>query len=160
MFILVRYRRLWLVALSLTTLFTGCTTLEVASRTVIDIVLGRYTATSAQIATAQQRAHGWWSSVLRGEKPKAQTRFVAVQTLNPTPSQKAAYQRDRAHRSKGQLARAGEEKTWSEPDEVKCLMLFDTTTQQVVGTECYVVGELPKENDLVKFETTVAQFVR
>jgi Tn3 transposase DDE domain-containing protein len=48
---------------------------------------------------------------------------------------------------------------WVEPTKIHCLMVFDTQSNQFVGSGCYVVAALPAAEQLVKLETVTAEFV-
>jgi hypothetical protein len=38
-------------------------------------------------------------------------------------------------------------------------MVFDVVTHESVGTDCYVVAELPKVGDVLTYDTFPAEFV-
>jgi len=48
---------------------------------------------------------------------------------------------------------------WVEPNEIHCLMVFDTQSKEFVGSGCYVVAALPGTGQLAQFEAVTAEFV-
>jgi hypothetical protein len=48
---------------------------------------------------------------------------------------------------------------WVEPDQLRCMMVFDTQSKQFVGSGCYVVNSNPPDGKTAKFDTFTAEFV-
>jgi hypothetical protein len=116
--------------------------------------------TPEQQVTAQQNVQHYQASVQKGSQPAAKHRYIAVQTLNPTVKQKLTYVTKKtkaqmeAEKNGGKLP-----STWVETDELHCLMVFDTISEQFVGSGCYVVGSLPAPGTVAQFESVTAEFV-
>lgn len=123
-------------------LMTGC---ETASTFVADMkafLIGPYQATPQQIQIAQQRGDQALKQLpAEEEKP----RYLAVRTANPTPEQRREIRKE-AKRSGGRYGGGSS-------GVVYCLMVYDTTQQKVVGTECYAVSRLPYDGEQFTFET-------
>ena len=113
-----------------------------------------------QQGTAQQNVQHYLASVQKGSQPAPKHRYIAVQTLNPTVKQKLIYV---TKKTKAQMAaEANGEKlsaNWVETEQLHCLMVFDTKSEEFVGTGCYVVGGLPAPGTLAQFESVTAEFV-
>jgi hypothetical protein len=99
-------------------------------------------------------------AVQRGKRARAKSRYIAVQTLDPDASQLKSYAQRRESERKNEEAQ-GRALTpnWVEPNKVHCLMVFDTQSQEFVGSGCYVVAASPGAGQLVRFETVTAEFV-
>jgi hypothetical protein len=57
--------------------------------------------------------------------------------------------------SKGEPLGSG----WADASQLHCVMVFDVATHESVGTDCYVVAELPKVGDIFTYDTYPAEFV-
>jgi hypothetical protein len=83
-----------------------------------------------------------------------------VRTLDPNPKQRAAYLKKReAEKAWDEAEHFLLSPEWVEPERLHCVMVFDTESKQFVGSGCYVVGELPTEGQVTKFETYNAEYV-
>jgi hypothetical protein len=116
--------------------------------------------TPAQQADAQNRANQYFSQVASGKKARPARRYVALQTLDPNEKQRGKYVQTRAAveqkaESKGESL--GSE--WADPSQLHCIMVFDVVTHESVGTNCYVVGSLPKIGEVTTYDTFPAEFV-
>jgi hypothetical protein len=116
--------------------------------------------TPAQQAAAQKLSNQYFSEVASGKKARPVRRYVAVQTLDPNEKQRAKYvkTRDSAQQkavTKGESLGAD----WVEPASLHCIMVFDVVTHESVGTNCYVVGSVPKVDDVFTYDTFPAEFV-
>jgi hypothetical protein len=116
--------------------------------------------TPAQQAAAKKLSNQYFSEVASGKKARPIRRYVAVQTLDPNEKQRGKYvkTRDAAQQkatSKGESLGAD----WVEPASLHCIMVFDVVTHESVGTNCYVVGSLPKVDDVFTYDTFPAEFV-
>jgi hypothetical protein len=151
--------RLLKVPVLLAAILCGCTDLE-QSNVLHNLYLIICKPTPEQKDTAQQGVQHYLASVQQGHQPAAKHRYIAVQTLNPTVKQKLTYV---TKKTKAQMAaEASGEKlpsSWVETEELHCLMVFDTKSEQFVGTGCYVVGSLPAPGTLAQFESVTAEFV-
>lgn len=134
--------------------FAGCATTTQLLTNLQDWAVGTYRATAQQIKVADMRAAAYFAknAPAEGEKYKGQ-RYLAVRTLDPTPEQ---WQEIRAEMSKP-ASRYGAPS--SAPQKVHCVMIWDTQTQQVVGSNCYAVVKFPAPGETVRFDTYTAQFV-
>ena len=107
-----------------------------------------YTPTPEQQATANQQVEAYLRAVKKDRKRAATHRYISVETLRPTKTQLEDYSQ-KQHR----LPRT------AESSRLRCLMVFDTQTQQFVGSGCYVVQSEPSIGEVTKFETVSAEFV-
>jgi len=113
-----------------------------------------------QKVDAQQRAARYFTKVAHHQKPRPRGRYIALQTLDPTPKQKDKYLKDRAtaqQKASSEGKPLGSE--WVDPSQLHCIMVFDVVTQESVGPSCYVVGTLPKIGDVNTYETVPAEFI-
>lgn len=108
-----------------------------------------YTPSPEQQSTAQKRANDYLVAVHKGRRRAATHRYIAVETLRPTKTQREDYLKKRAQ---GKVPGV-------DPAQLRCLMVFDTQTKQFVGSGCYVVGSLPAPGAVAKFESVSAEFV-
>ena len=145
--------------LVLVAILCGCADLE-QSNVLHNLYLIICKPTPEQQSTAQQGVQHYLASVQKGRQPAPKHRYIAVQTLNPTVKQKLTYV---TKKTKARMAaEANGEKlpaTWVETEELHCLMVFDTKSEQFVGSGCYVVGSLPAPGTLAEFESVTAEFV-
>ncbi len=74
-------------------------------------------------------------------------RYISVETLRPTRKQLEDYT--------GKMLPT----QTVEPSQLCCVMVFDTQTEQFVGSGCYVVTGEPSAGAVEKFETVSAEFV-
>jgi len=102
--------------------------------------LGPYQSTPAQIEIAQEAGEKAMKK-LPADKPKP--RYIAVRTADPTKEQRAVI-REQAKK---------ESSYGGAPGVIYCLMVFDTTNQQVVGSQCYAVSRLPYDGEQFTFES-------
>jgi len=113
-----------------------------------------------QQAAAEKEVQRYTEAVQKKERPPAKHRYIAVRTLDPNEKQRAAYVKKREAEKKWD---EGEHfllsPDWVEPDSLHCVMVFDTESKQFVGSGCYVVGQLPAEGAVEKFETYNAEYV-
>ena len=113
-----------------------------------------------QKVDAQQRAARYFTKVAHHQKPRPRGRYIALQTLDPTPKQKDKYLKDRAtaqQKASSEGKPLGSE--WVDPSQLHCIMVFDVVTHEAVGGSCYVVGTIPKAGDVNTYETFPAEFV-
>ena len=116
--------------------------------------------TPAQQAAAQNLSNQYFSQVASGKKARPARRYVALQTLDPNDKQRGKYMKAReaaqkTAESKGEPLGSG----WGDPSKLHCVMIFDVVTHESVGTDCYVVAELPKVGDIFTYDTYPAEFV-
>src|SRR5260370_560369 len=117
-----------------------------------------YHPTPEQKTTAQKRVKDYLVAVQKGRRHAATHRYIAVETLRPTKKQLADYLKKRAE---AKSAAGGTELSsrWVEPDQLRCMMVFDTQSKQFVGSGCYVIGSLPPVGTVAKFDTLSAEYV-
>jgi hypothetical protein len=116
--------------------------------------------TPAQQAAAKNLSNEYFSQVASGKKARPARRYVALQTLDPNDKQRAKYTQTReaaqkTAESKGEPLGSG----WADASQLHCVMVFDVVTHESVGTDCYVVAELPKVGDIFTYDTYPAEFV-
>jgi hypothetical protein len=116
--------------------------------------------TPAQQAAAQNLSNQYFSQVASGKKARPPRRYVALQTLDPNDKQRGKYMKAReaaqkTAESKGEPLGSG----WADPSQLHCVVIFDVVTHESVGTDCYVVAELPKVGDIFTYDTYPAEFV-
>jgi hypothetical protein len=116
--------------------------------------------TPAQQAAAQNLSNQYFTQVESGKKPRPARRYVALQTLDPNAKQRSKYvkTRDDAQKkaeSQGEPLGAG----WADASQLHCIMVFDAVTHESVGTDCYVVAQMPKVGDVFTYDTFPAEFV-
>jgi hypothetical protein len=118
-----------------------------------------YAPTPAQKAEAERKIREYLAAVKKGKKQSARHRYVAVQTLRPTKKQLQDYVSKRA-KAKSQAASGTQiSNRWVDPDQLRCVMVFDTGSKQFVGSGCYVVASVPTAGTTARFETFTAEFV-
>ena len=108
-----------------------------------------YTPSPEQQSTARKHISDYLAAVRKGKRRAATHRYVSLETLRPTRAQSEDYLKKRAQN------RA----TGTDPAQLRCLMVFDTQTDQFVGSGCYVVESLPRPGAVTKFESVTAEFV-
>lgn len=112
-----------------------------------------------QIA-AEKEIQRYNEAVEKKKRPPAKHRYIAVRTLDPNEKQRALYIKKREAEQKWDEAEHFLlSPDWVEPDRLHCVMVFDTESKQFVGSGCYVVGQLPAEGQVAKFETYNAEYV-
>ncbi|HEY5705543.1 MAG TPA: hypothetical protein VIS96_08225 [Terrimicrobiaceae bacterium] len=153
------------VALCLAGLLSGClTTQEVLTRVgnlaaVVfnNLSVGAYRATPQQVRVADQRATASFNRFTPQEKKtfkESGTRYLAVRTADPTPTQQIEIRKS----MQKQGSRYGGTTT-KPPSKVYCVMIWDTQSREIVGTDCYAVLSLPKPGSVARFDTYTAQYV-
>jgi hypothetical protein len=119
-----------------------------------------YTPTPEQKATAQKRVKDYLAAVKKGRRHPARHRYIAVETLRPTKHQLQDYEKKLAE---AKSAAAGGQtqlsNRWVDPSRLRCMMVFDTQSNQFVGSGCYVIGSIPPVGTVAKFETVSAEYV-
>ena len=99
-------------------------------------------------------------AVKEGKRERPKARYIAVQTLDPDSSQRKSYAEQRESRRKIEEAQGQAlAPEWVEPNQIHCLMVFDTQSKEFVGSGCYVVAALPDAGQVVQFEAVTAEFV-
>ena len=116
-----------------------------------------YTPTPEQKATAQKRVKDYLVAVKKGRRHAAKHRYIAVETLRPTKTQLADYEKKREQAKSAAGTQLSSR--WVEPSKLRCMMVFDTQSNQFVGSGCYVVGTVPPVGTVAKFETVSAEYV-
>jgi hypothetical protein len=109
---------------------------------------------------ARNLSNQYFSDVASGKKARPSRRYVALQTLDPNAKQRGKYLKTREDaqkkaESKGEPLGSG----WADGSQLHCVMVFDAASHESVGTDCYVVAELPKVGDIFTYDTFPAEFV-
>jgi hypothetical protein len=137
-------------------LLSGCQTAGSLFSLTRDFAVGIYQATARQIQVADQRGAGFFRRLSPEQKKELSasgSRYLAVRTDDPTPAQWTKIRNDmRKPASKYQAGAAA-------PSKVYCVMIWDTQTQQIVGTDCYAVLSLPAVGGVARFDAYTAQYV-
>ena len=119
-----------------------------------------YPPTPEQKATAQKRVKDYLAAVKKGRRHPASHRYIAVETLKPTKHQLQDYEKKRAEAKSAAAAGQTQLSTrWVDPARLRCMMVFDTQSNQFVGSGCYVIGSIPPVGTVAKFETVSAEYV-
>ena len=145
-----------LLLLLLVVSLSGCATAGRVFRFAGDWSVGIYRATARQIQIADQRAAALFDRLEPAEKHHLKDegiRYLAVRTEDPNPEQMAQIRREMARPASmyGTPSAA--------PKKVYCVMIWDTQTREVVGTDCYAVLRLPPPGEPARFDTYTAQYV-
>lgn len=139
---------------------------------------GRYRATPQQKRIARERGLRY-SKRMAARKKKSKKRYVAVRTLDPSREQLAQIHRRSgagAGASSGYVKarpvatgrRASAQRASYQqpavtdataPEQWRCVMIWDTWSNQVVGNDCYAMTELPAVGSVVQFDTYAAEYV-
>jgi len=142
---------LWLVSL-----LSGCQTTQKFLTMINNLAVGVYKATPQQAQLADQRAAATFEQFLPQEKKtfeESGTRYLAVRTADPTPAQWTEIRNDM---QKPGSRYSGPTKA---PTKIYCVMIWDTQSREIVGTDCYAVLKLPMAGELARFDTYTAQYV-
>jgi hypothetical protein len=142
--------------LLLGSLFSGCETTRRFWTFVSDLAVGVYKATPHQVQLADERASAAFNRFSAQEKKALEesgTRYLAVQTADPSPAQWTEIRRDM---QKPGSRYSGPSKA---PDRIYCVMIWDTQSGEIVGTDCYAVLKLPAAGEVARFDTYTAQYV-
>lgn len=115
-----------------------------------------YTSTPEQQEVAKKRVAAYYAAIRKGRRRPARHRYIAVETLRPTKKQREEYLKKRlaAKRAQGQSSSKP-----VDPGQLRCLMVFDTQKQQLVGSNCYLVESLPSAGTVTQFESVGAEYV-
>jgi hypothetical protein len=153
------------VAFALAGLLSGCLTTQEVLTKVEDLAgslfnnlsIGAYKATPQQIRLADQRADAAYKKFSTSQKQalkESGTRYLAVRTSDPTPAQNVEI--------RSNLKKPGKYSSLpksASTAKIYCVMIWDTQSREVVGTDCYAVLSLPKSGTLAHFDTYTAQYV-
>ena len=113
-----------------------------------------YAPSAKQRAMAQKRVHSYFVAVREGRRPAATNRYIAVETLRPT---KEWLEANLNKRAAARMVQPSARMT--ELERLHWLMVFDTQTQQFVGSGVYALERLPAVGPLMTFDTMSAEFV-
>src|SRR5437764_2285158 len=113
-----------------------------------------YPFSPEQQRVAQKEVTSYLAAVNNHRRRAAKHRCIAVETLRPTKSQREDYLKRRAEAKGARLAARS-----VDPEQLRCLMVFDTQKKQFVGSGCYVVERLPSTGTVERFDTVSAEFV-
>ena len=139
-------------------LLSGCATAGKLLSLVNNWAVGAYRATARQIQVADQRASTLFDRMPASKKQALKdegVRYLAVRTDDPNPEQMKEIRRNMSKPSGGY----GATTTSAAPKKVYCVMIWDTQTREVVGTDCYAVLKLPPPDEPARFDTYTAQYV-
>jgi hypothetical protein len=143
---------LWLLSF-----LAGCETTRRFFAAVNNLAVGVYKATPQQAQVADQRATAIFEKFSVQEKmalKETGTRYLAVRTSDPTPAQWTEIRKDMQKPSSRYFGGGAKA-----PSKVYCVMIWDTQSRQIVGTDCYDVLKLPPAGELARFDTYTAQYV-
>ncbi|MBV9997990.1 MAG: hypothetical protein JO015_02645 [Verrucomicrobia bacterium] len=115
-----------------------------------------YTATPEQQEVAKKRVTAYYAAIRKGRRRPARHRYIAVETLRPTKKQREEYFRKRLAAKGGQ---GGTASKTGDAGQLRCLMVFDTQKQQFVGSNCYLIENLPSAGTVTQFESVGAEYV-
>jgi len=133
--------------------------------------LGAYHSTPEQLRIARHRADRHYAKLSPGLKNRMRdrgVRYLAVRTLDPSKEQLAEIKRRAAAAGAsggssfgyGASAVSGPvHETGSAPKPWHCVMVWDTYSRDLVGSECYAVTTLPPAGESVRFDTHVAEYI-
>jgi hypothetical protein len=119
-----------------------------------NVVAGRYSLTSEQLASAKQTAEDLLNSAKESDFQKAlAVRFIAVDAGPLTPAQ-AAKEPDSLRNAQIRLARYGV----VVPDnrELRPIAIYDTRRHRIIHGRLYTVTELPKVHYYGRFDDDIA----
>jgi hypothetical protein len=139
-------------------LLSGCATASKLLSFAGNWAVGAYRATARQIQVADQRASAAFARMPATEKKALRdegVRYLAVRTEDPNPQQMKEIRRNMAAKPSGPYGTP----TAAAPKKVYCVMIWDTQTHEVVGTDCYAVVKLPPPGEPARFDTYTAQYV-
>jgi hypothetical protein len=140
----------------LSSLICSCETTRKFWTLVNNLAVGVYKATPRQTQLANQRAAAafeQFSTQQRKALEESGTRYLAVRTADPTPAQWTEIRRDMQKPGSRFLGPA------KAPSKIYCVMIWDTQSGEIVGTDCYAVLKLPAAGELARFDTYTAQYV-
>ncbi len=151
------------VVLCLSGLLCGCPTTQELLTKVQNVAVavfnnpsvGAYRATLHQVRLADQRATVTFDQLSPQERDafnKSGTRYLAVRTSDPTPTQRAEIRRNM---EKPGSKYSGPKKA---PGKICCVMVWDTQSREIVGTDCYAVLDLPTPGTVARFDAYTAQY--
>ncbi|HEY0792740.1 MAG TPA: hypothetical protein VGD78_16880 [Chthoniobacterales bacterium] len=103
-----------------------------------DLAAYAYTPSPAQQAAAQQQVAQYFAALSKKRRAAATHRYIAVPTLRPTKPQRAGYLKKRAE------SKATGATQPASPEQLQCVMVFDTQAKQFVGSGCYIIEVLPQ----------------
>ena len=157
----------FLIFVTAAVLISGCATNHKTSLSTGNPVIGHYVATTAQIRAASVRAARHFIHMSAGLQPGmrvATVRYLAVQTESPTPTQisqikKTIRTSPEVAAKYGLTAAVSGAGPWELKKPVYCVMIWDTESRQIIGSQCYALLELPGPGTLARFETYNAEFV-
>jgi hypothetical protein len=120
----------------------------------------KYVPTPKQRETALQRITAFFTAIVHHRRPASKHRYIAIETLRPTSRQLALYKVRRA----AAIGEARAKKTnlaahWVAPEQLHCLMVFDTKSLQFVGNNCYFIPNIPPDGRMLRFDTVSAEFI-
>jgi hypothetical protein len=148
-------KKLFTLCSALALLLAGCETSTSLFGLTADWVVGIYRATAEQIQTADEKASAYFRRLRPEEKKsldQSGVRYLAVRTDDPSPAQMQEIRGDLTRPASGYGASGPAPKVY-------CVMIWDTHTREVVGTNCFAVLKLPASGEQAVFDTFTAQFV-
>ena len=114
-----------------------------------------YTPTPEQQEAAGKRVKTYYASIRQGRRRPAKHRYIAIETLRPTKEQSRDYLKKRLAAGSRSESPAGA----GDPGQLRCVMVFDTVSQQFAGSKCYVLDGLPGDGTVMRFESLSAEYV-
>jgi hypothetical protein len=145
--------------------FSGCSSLDSPTGKAKTAVIGSYVATPRQEQVARTKAIHYYGALTPAKKAalaERNVRYLAVVTESPTPDQIALIKK--SIKASPQAAadygvKIPAEGKWELKKPVYCLMVWDTESHQVVGTNCYAFLKVPVAGSMEQFDTYSAQII-
>jgi hypothetical protein len=117
------------------------------------------TPTPAQATAAQQCVKDYLVAIQKGKRRPATHRYIAVETLRPTNQQLEDYQKKQANAKSATSNGIQMSNRWVPPSQLRCVMVFDTQSNQFVGSGCYVIANPPPKGTVAKYDAFSAEYV-
>ena len=144
------------LSLAVLFLFAGCTTpppWSVGARNIV-LMIWKITPEQQKVAEANIRTY----QARKNHHPTG--RYIAIDTLRPNKKQTETYvKKVAAEKQKAEWNKEKLSDRWVEPAKLHCVMVFDTVSQQFVGSGCYVIGVPLQVGEVDTFETHSAEYV-
>ena len=118
-----------------------------------------YAPTQAQATTAQTRVKDYLTAVRKNVDVRPPT---AISRSKRSSRRKISSKTTKKQADAKSAAAAGSTQLsnrWVPPNQLRCVIVFDTQSKQSVGSGCYVIGSLPPAGIKAKFDTFSTEFV-
>ena len=116
-------------------------------------------SSAAQQSEVQAQVQRLNAALAAGTRHGPNLRYIALPTLDPTKAQIEAYLERRGEAEAAAAARRRKlARTWVDPSQLRCLMVWDLQSNSLLTRNCYLVGSLPDIGTVSKFEDVKAEF--